>query len=227
MSLKLAIWDLDGTLIDSRLMIQRAMEIAFHEAGFDAPVYERTRQIVGLQLDEAISQLAPECSPIEQAAITENYKTAFIKLRHDPNVPEPLYDGALDLLHHLVEQGWLMGVATGKSRRGVDSIFERHDLRRYFDAHYCADDGPGKPHPHMIQANMDQLGCFAGQTLMIGDAIFDMQMARAANVKAIGVSWGFGEAGEIQQAGAHEVHYDFGSLKSTLDAFEPKERPGE
>ena len=223
MTLKLAIWDLDGTLIDSRRRIQRTMEVAFEEAGIEPPSYDQTRQIVGLQLDEAIRRLAPNSSVFEQEAIIENYKSAFVRLRHDSSVPEPLYEGAQDLLHDLVDKGWLMGVATGKSRRGVDSIFERHDLGQFFDAHFCADDGPGKPHPHMIHANMDKLGCFAGQTVMIGDAIFDMQMARAAKVKAIGVSWGFGEAHEIEQAGAHEVHHDFISLKATLDAFEPAE----
>ena len=123
------------------------------------------------------------------------------------------------MLKQLVEDGWLLGIATGKSRRGIRHLFEAHDLGRYFDAHYCADDGPGKPHPHMIERNLDQLGCDPENTVMIGDATFDMIMARAANVRALGVSWGFCEPYEIIEAGAHELHHDFDSLGEALDRF--------
>ena len=219
MSLKLAIWDLDGTIVDSRKIIQTAMEIAFDSVGKPLPEFEQTRHTIGLPLAQAIQTLAPDETHERIQIMTQNYSQAFVTMRNDPNVPEPLYEGALDLLKHLAEQGWLMGVATGKSRRGVSTFFEKHDLAQFFDAHYCSDDGPGKPHPHMIERNLDQLGCFAEDAVMIGDATFDMIMARSANVRALGVSWGFGQPHEIEEAGAHEVHHDFESLQAALNAF--------
>ena len=219
MTLKLAIWDLDGTIVDSRKIIQRAMEIAFESVDLAPPDYDATRKIVGLRLDTAISELAPTQTAERLQQMTLNYQNAFVKLRNDPDTPEPLYAGAVEVLQQLIEDGWLMGVATGKSRRGVTKLFEKHDLAQYFDAHYCADDGPGKPHPHMIECNLNHLGCEPENTVMIGDATFDMVMARNAKVHALGVSWGFGATDEIMGAGAHEVHHDFGSLKSALDSF--------
>lgn len=219
MTLKLAIWDLDGTIVDSRRIIQRAMEMAFEAVDKPPPAYDQTRRITGLSLHEAIARLAPEETPERLALMTQSYAGAFSKLRGDPDMPEPLYDGAVALLRQMAEDGWLLGVATGKSRRGVSHLFEAHDLEQYFDAHYCSDDGPGKPHPHMIECNLGRLGCDPENTVMIGDATYDMIMARAANVRALGVSWGFCEPHEIVDAGAHEVHHDFTSLADALNRF--------
>ncbi len=222
MSLKLAVWDLDGTVVDSREMIQAAMEHAFRKSGFAEPSFDDTRKIVGLSLKTAIENLLPEVDDTSVHQVFEDYKSSFVQLRADPNLKEPLYDGAMDLLSDMVADGWLMGVATGKSRQGLNHILEMHDLEKFFDTHWCADDGPGKPHPHMVQKNMDELGCFAQNTVMIGDATFDMQMARAANVHALGVSWGFGRTEELAEAGAHEVHHDFAGLRAGLYAFREK-----
>ena len=222
MSLKLAVWDLDGTIIDSREIIQSAMETAFQQWGFKAPDYDETRRIVGLSLETAISTLLPQAEPELLAKLTQDYKNSFIAMRQAPDFHEPMYTGALELLQDMVADGWLMGVATGKSRAGLNHILKMHDLEKFFDTHWCADDGPGKPHPHMVQKNMDELGCFAEQTVMIGDATFDMQMARAANVHALGVSWGFGKTEELTEAGAHEVHDDFDGLRAGLYAFREK-----
>ncbi|MFC7290094.1 HAD-IA family hydrolase [Hirschia litorea] len=222
MSLKLAVWDLDGTIVDSREIIQGAMVSAFTKWGIKAPDYDQTRQIVGLTLATAIENLVPDAEPALIANLTEDYKKSFIALRQAPDYKEPLYDGSIQLLNDMVADGWLMGVATGKSRQGLSHILDMHDLEKFFDTHWCADDGPGKPHPHMVQKNMDQLGCFAEQTVMIGDAIFDMQMARAANVHALGVSWGFGKADELAAAGAHAVVHDYNELRQSLFEFGAK-----
>lgn len=222
MSLKLAVWDLDGTVVDSREMIQTAMVHAFEKSGFNAPEFDQTRKIVGLSLKTAIENLLPDANAMVIDQVYNDYKTGFVELRSNPDLKEPLYDGAIELLSNMVSDGWLMGVATGKSRQGLNHILKMHDLEKYFDTHWCADDGPGKPHPHMVQKNMDELGCFAEQTVMIGDATFDMQMARAANVHAVGVSWGFGKADELSEAGAHEVHHDYDSLRKGLYAFKDR-----
>ncbi len=222
MTLKLAVFDVDGTLVDSRDIIQKAMSEAFTKWGFKAPDYEETRQIVGLSLYEALARLKPDADDKLLANMVEDYKNSFIAMRTQPGFFEPMYDGALELLKDMSADGWLMGVATGKSRRGLDTILDMHDLGDLFDTHWCADDGPGKPHPFMVQQNMDVLGCFAEQTLVIGDATFDMLMARAANAHAVGVSWGFGKVDELTQAGAHEVHHDFETLRAGVHAFSEK-----
>lgn len=223
MTLKLAIWDIDGTIVDSRDVIQSAMVSAFGANGLDAPDYDQTRQIVGLGLREAIGVLRPDLDPSMLDKLTTDYKQAFVTQRADPDFKEPIYPGAMELLADMVKDGWLMGVATGKSRQGLRVIMDMHDMGRLFDSLWCSDDGPGKPHPFMVEENMRALGCDPHQTVMIGDAIFDMQMARAADVTAYGVSWGFGATHEIEAAGAHEVHHDFASLRASLYLF-AKER---
>lgn len=219
MSLKLAVWDIDGTIVDSREIIQTAMSEAFVKWGFEPPTYDQTRKIVGLSLEKAIATLMPEAEADLLANLTADYKNVFIARRTRPGYHEPLYEGAMELLEELLADGWLMGVATGKSRRGLTTVMDMHGMERFFDSHWCADDGPGKPHPFMVEQNMRELGCDPHQTVMIGDATFDMQMARSANVHAIGVSWGFGAAEEIEAAGADEVHHTFDTLRTSLKGF--------
>lgn len=219
-ALRLAIWDVDGTLVDSRDVIQACMETAFRGAGLAPPPYDATRQIVGLSLGEALGTLAPpDISQEGLLRLAEAYKQAFVTHRMTPGYHEPLYTGALELLDQLKADGWLMAVATGKSHRGVDALFEKHKLRHFFDAVWCADDGPGKPHPFMVEQAMGALGCRPQESLMIGDAIHDMAMGKAAGVRAVGVSWGFGKAEELAAAGADEVHHDFETLTRSLQAF--------
>ena len=113
----------------------------------------------------------------------------------------------------------LLGISTGKSRRGLDAIFASHDIAPFFDTVWCADDGPGKPHPFMCLEAMGEVGAEPSQTLMIGDAVHDMRMARAAGVRAFGVTWGFGRADELHKAGAHEVFNSFEDLNTALEIF--------
>ena len=217
MSLKLAIWDMDGTIVDSREVIQSAMSRAFESLGLPAPPYEETRKTIGLGLFEACQQLAPDYDDI--ATLTERYKHAFVEQRQATGFIEPLYDGAMHTLERLANDNWLIAMATGKSHRGIRAIFDMHPLETYFDAIYCADDGPGKPHPFMVEQCMKALGADTHQTLIIGDAIHDIRMGRNAGIRTLGVSWGFGEAHELEAEGAHEVHHDFPSLNAGLDAF--------
>lgn len=220
MSLRLAIWDVDGTLVDSRAVITEAMGRAFRATGLPAPDYERTRTVVGLGLEEACRTLAPpDLSPGGLVRLVDAYREAFVARRAEPDFEEPLYPGALETLGRLAGEGWLIAMATGKSRRGIDALFETHPLAELFDTIHCADDGPGKPHPAMVQAAMDRLGAAAHETLIVGDATFDMQMGRAAGIHTMGVAWGFGRAEELTAAGALEIHHDFPSLNGALDRF--------
>lgn len=219
MSLKLAIWDVDGTIVDSRSVITRAMASAFEACGHAAPGYDQTRHVVGLGLSEACAVLAPGCDADALERIVAAYKDAFIAERTSPDYHEPLYDGALETLQRLAEENWLIAMATGKSRRGIAALFEAHPLQDFFDTIHCADDGPGKPHPAMVQAAMDRMGAVASEALMIGDAVHDMRMGRAAGVHCLGVDWGFGTREELREAGAHHVSGAFTELNAEIDGF--------
>jgi phosphoglycolate phosphatase len=215
---KLAVFDLDGTLIDSRRSIASAMASAFETEGLSPPSYDETRRIVGLSLEPALAVLAPDLEPTRYAALGEAYKLAFVANRA-AGFTEPLYDGALDTLRRLKDTGWLLGVATGKARRGVLHFLETHNPETMFDAAFCADDGPGKPDPHMLRLNMSVAGVLAADTIMIGDTSFDMAMARAADAYAQGVTWGFHTPDEIAAGGAHHLAHDFPTLSAELERF--------
>lgn len=221
---RLAVFDVDGTLVDSRRSIADAMALAFSALDLPAPTYDETRKIVGLSLIPAIKILAPDLPESRYGALGEAYKDAFIANR-ERGLTEPLYDGARETVLSLKQEGWLLGVATGKARRGVEKFLETHAMGDLFDCAFCADDGPGKPHPHMLQLNMSALDMREAHTIMIGDTSFDMQMARAASCYAQGVSWGFHTVEEIATGGAHHIAHDFAALRLELDAFRVREDP--
>ncbi|MEM7458393.1 MAG: HAD-IA family hydrolase [Pseudomonadota bacterium] len=219
MTLKLAIWDMDGTIVDSREVIQTAMVRSFETVGLAPPDYNDTRKTIGLGLSEACEILAPGVSGDKLNELVETYRHAFVNLRAEGQGFEPLYEGAQDAIERLANQGWLLAIATGKARRGVDSFFEQHGMRQFFDTTWCADDGPGKPHPFMCDEAMKAVGAEPHQSLIIGDAIHDIRMGLNAGIHTFGVSWGFGEAHELSDVGAHEVHHDFTTLNASLDTF--------
>ena len=217
MTLKLAIWDMDGTIVDSRDVFKTAMGRAFETCGLPEPLYDDLRKTIGLGLDEVCRTLAPDYHDIP--GLSTAYKEAFVLRRQEEDFKEPLYDGAMETLDRLANDNWLIAMATGKSHRGIRAIFEMHPLEQYFDTIWCADDGPGKPHPFMVEQCMNALGCEPNQSLIIGDAIHDITMGRNAGIHTVGVSWGFGAADELEAAGAHAVVHDFAALNGALDAF--------
>lgn len=214
----LAVFDVDGTLVDSRRSIADAMDMAFSALGLAPPGYAETRRIVGLSLEPAIAVLAPDLPRSDYRRLADAYKDAFVANRA-AGQHEPLYDGARDLVARLRADGWRLGVATGKARRGVDAFLDTHGFHGWFDAAFCADDGPGKPDPHMLNRVIETVGADPSHTVMIGDTSFDMLMARAADCYAQGVSWGFHTADEIREGGAHHVADDYLELGTELDAW--------
>jgi len=202
---RLAIFDCDGTLVDSGHNICLAMEDCFERAGLPAPCRTRTRRVVGLSLIEAMRAMLPEAEHGVHVSLAEEYKRAFTRLRADGLVEEPLYDGIADLIGALEADGWLLGVATGKSDRGLLHCLECHGLERRFVTLQTADRHPSKPHPSMIEQAIGDTGASPETTLMIGDTSFDMAMARAAGVTAIGVAWGYHGPEELVAAGAHHI----------------------
>ena len=202
---RLAIFDCDGTLVDSQINICLAMEDCLARAGLEAPCRERARRVVGLSLVEAMRAMLPEADPEFHVTLAEDYKLAFHRLRGQGLVDEPLYEGVTDLIDALESDGWLLGIATGKSDRGLGLCLDHHGLSRRFVTLQTADRHPSKPHPSMIDQAMADAGAAPDTTIMIGDTSFDMAMGRAAGVTAIGVAWGYHEPRELRDAGAHHV----------------------
>lgn len=219
--MRLAIWDVDGTLVDSRSSIFRAATEAAEAVGVTPPTYDEVRAIVGVSLGPALAMMRPDLDAVTLEAYEDAFKDAFLRFHSEPDFHEALYEGATDCLRHLKADGWRLGMATGQSRRGVERNLDLRDWRDLFDITFCADDGPSKPHPHMLHCNLKSLGAAAHQAVMIGDTAHDMKMARDAGVRAIGVSWGFHTVEELQLAGAQDLVHDFIELKTVLAAFEP------
>lgn len=215
----LAVFDGDGTLVDSREVIFRVARQASAEAGLPDPSYDQVRRMVGLSLPQALHTLAPQLTQKELGDFVRLYQNAFIAIHDTPGYAEPLYDGAEETLRRLKRAGWRLAIATGKSRRGVDRWMRRDGWPDLFATTHCADDGPGKPDPHMLLEAIRAAGTTPARTVMIGDASHDMLMAVAAGARPQGVAWGFNTAEEILAAGAIHVANDFPELVAELDDF--------
>lgn len=202
---RLAIFDCDGTLVDSGADIVAAMNRAFGDEGLPLPPPDDTRRIVGLSLPQAMTVLAPDLDPARQARLAYGYKAAFHAMRAAGEVAEPLYDGIADVIETLGTNGWQLAIATGKSDRGLRLCLERHELHGRFCSLQTADRHPSKPHPSMIQAALADTGVAPARAVMIGDTSYDMTMAREAGVRAIGVAWGYHAPDELVASGAQVV----------------------
>jgi phosphoglycolate phosphatase len=202
---RLAIFDCDGTLVDSQHNIGAAMDACFAAAGLPAPPRAATRRVVGLSLFEAMQVLHPEGDDARHEALSESYKSCFQRMRAEGEAHEPLYDGIIAALDALEADGWLLGVATGKSDRGLDLVLAGHDLARRFVTLQTADRHPSKPHPSMIEQAMAEAGAALETTVMIGDTRYDIAMAHNAGVRAIGVAWGYHDEAELFEEGADAV----------------------
>lgn len=214
--LRLAVFDVDGTLIDSQNSIVAAMGHAWESHGLVPPERESTLRVVGLPLVEAIARLAPDESPERVQSMRTSYAAEWTRMRDEGRLSEPLFPGALTVLDDLERDGWLLGVATGKSRRGLDKALEAHKLAPRFVTLQTSDVSQGKPHPEMLIKAMAETGADPAATAMIGDTTFDIQMARNAGTYAVGVAWGYHEVSELWAAGAHAVIDDFAELPRTL-----------
>ncbi|HVI52697.1 MAG TPA: HAD family hydrolase [Candidatus Sulfotelmatobacter sp.] len=209
---RLAVFDVDGTLIDSQHNIISAMTQAWAVHGLGTPRPDAVRRIIGLSLVEAVARLLPEPDDELAHRVAHSYKEAFQGLRLEAGTSEPLFPGAVAALDALEAEGWLLGLATGKSRRGVDAMIERHGFQGRFVTRQTADDNPGKPHPAMLLRAMSECGADADATVMIGDTAYDMLMARQAGAHALGVVWGYHPPEDLTEAGAHHLAEDYAGV---------------
>ena len=216
MTVRLAVFDCDGTLVDGQAAVCTAMAQAFDAAGAPQPDPHAVRRIVGLSLPQAVMRLAPALPQDRRDVVVEAYKTAFRTARLDGSLREPLYPGIRALLHALRDHGWALAVATGKSDRGLQSTLASHDLSAHFTSLHTASRHASKPDPEMLDACMADEGASARDTVMIGDTSYDMEMARAAGVRAIGVAWGYHAPEELLAAGAEVVARDSAHLQELV-----------
>ncbi|MGV6812807.1 MAG: HAD-IA family hydrolase [Brevirhabdus sp.] len=217
--LKLILFDMDGTLIDSQGQIIASMRLCFQGAGMVPPKDDEIRAIVGLSLPQAIQQLAPWLNGAKLDQMVEAYKSAFTSVRQTGPVAEasPMFPGAREALVRLgAVDEYLLGVATGKSRRGLTHVFDGHALHPFFVTTQVADDHPSKPHPSMVLEAMAQTGVGARDTVVVGDTSFDIEMGRNAGVGTIGVSWGYHPVSALEKAGAHRIISDYAQLDAAL-----------
>lgn len=215
----LILFDCDGTLVDSQHDIVAAMDHAFESVGLLPPARARTLGIVGLSVPEALRTLAPGLDGRQYEALADAFRRGGPALRGAERKQDLLYPGARELIAALAgREDIVLGVATGKSRRGVARLFEAYAWHEHFATIQTADTNPSKPDPAMIITAMTDVGVAPEHTVMIGDTSFDMAMARAADVRAIGVAWGYQTITELNTAGAHSIVHDFAGLSAALPA---------
>ena len=202
---RLAVFDCDGTLVDSGASIFAAVAMTLAQHGRQIPPQQECRRVIGLSLPEALGQLAPTAARQELEQLVTDYKTNFAGLRDAGRIEEPLFDGVPELLDALEADGWRLAVATGKSDRGLAHCLRAHGLHDRFVSLQTADRHPSKPDPAMVLQAMADAGAAPETTFVVGDTSFDMGMARSAGATAVGAAWGYHPADELLAAGAHAV----------------------
>ena len=183
----LVVFDWDGTLMDSEAKIVRCMTAAALDAGIPDPGAQAIRRIIGLGLGEAIETLLPAIDAARRRLVVERYREHFL---HHDRTESALFPGVADGLEALTRAGYQLAVATGKARRGLDRVLEQTGTGHIFCATRCADEAVSKPHPQMLCDILEQTGIAPGRALMVGDTVYDLEMARNASVPGLAVSYG-------------------------------------
>jgi len=215
---RLALFDCDGTLVDSQYDIIEAMDRCFDAVKLVPPTRLQTLSVIGLSLPQAMARLLPDADADFHDHLAEQYKLAFQHMRRTNGVSEPLYPGIAELIVQLSDDGWMLGVATGKSDRGLINCLNTHGIIAHFVTLQTADRHPSKPHPSMGLLAMEEAGATSETTVMIGDTSYDMEMAVNAGMRGLGVNWGYHSPEALTAAGAHAVAVDINDLARHIAA---------
>jgi len=213
----LVLFDCDGTLVDSQHAITQSMQVAFEKVNLPKPDENDVRRTVGLSLHDGVRQIIDDVDDETYDKICQAYSQHWRQLRHTNSLDEPLYPGADETVRRLHTDGWVLGMATGKSHRGLIETLTSHQLLDCFHTLQTADRTRGKPHPEMVHVALDECACEAKNTILVGDTTFDMDMARSANVTAVGVNWGYHDQDALLSAGAVVVVDTFADLLTFLN----------
>ncbi|MEX3008884.1 HAD-IA family hydrolase [Hoeflea sp. TYP-13] len=218
--MKLVLFDCDGTLVDSAAIIHSSMERTFDEAGFQTPDLVQTKSVIGLSLEIAIARMLEREIDEQINHMANRYRHHSQLMRSAQDCHEPFYDGVWELLDALRQvDEILIGVVTGKSRRGLNNLLAKHDLGSAIISTRTADECPSKPHPAMVMECCAEAGVDPSRTIVIGDAVYDMQMARNAGATAAGVTWGYCDKETLQEAGAHHIVEEPAELMPIIGAL--------
>jgi phosphoglycolate phosphatase len=212
---KLIIFDFDGTLVDSRKLIVESNRVVFGEFGLSLPSEDESFALVGMSLELVLLQLAGADAPVEKMLAA--YRRVLPLLRADAAYAEVPFGGAADLLAALAEHKDVrLGIATGHLSHAIEPALERFGWQGHFCTVQTADKAPSKPHPRMILQALSEAGVEAEDAIMIGDTAFDIEMARAADVRGVAVSWGYHRPDRLREAGASCVVNDMSELRDCL-----------
>lgn len=196
---ELIVFDLDGTLMDSAAKILACLAGAAADVGIAHPGEEAARNIIGLGMEEASAALFPDVQAAQRAQFLARFREHYLYL----DVTEPaFFPGVLQGLQQLAQDGYQLAIATGRPRRGLDRVLAQAGLQPLFVASRCADEVYSKPHPRMLQEILEETRISAERTVMVGDTVYDMQMARGAGVDALAVSYGVHQTERLLQEGA-------------------------
>lgn len=213
----LIVFDMDGTLIDTHGLIAEHMATAFAGNGLPGPTPAEVRQIIGLSLPVAIARLAKSDDAPFVDRLVETYKTAYREsLEHNAD-REPLFPGAREALDRLRNSpATLLGIATGKGLAGVHRILGNHALTGHFVTLQTPDHNPSKPDPSMLLRAMAETGMGPNETIMVGDTVFDIELAVNAGCQSVGVTWGYHDPGDLVRAGAGAMIDSYDELDAAL-----------
>jgi len=206
----LIVFDWDGTVMDSTAVIAGSIQAACRDLGLNVPADETARHVIGLGLDQALRYAVPDMPEAMRPDLVERYRHHF--LAQDEAIP--LFDGARETIAELHEAGYWLGVATGKSRAGLNRAMESTGMKSYFHATRTADQALSKPDPAMLYELMDELGASAERTLMVGDTTHDVQMAQNAKVDAVAIGHGAHPPEQLQELNPLALTGNFAELRA-------------
>jgi phosphoglycolate phosphatase len=201
----MAVFDLDGTLIDSAASIVDGITACWEACGFPELDPAHARRVIGLPWDRSMQVLLPGSGDRELGLVRAYYEDVMAGRRVPPPRREPAFPGACETIAALAEAGFLLAIVTSRGSHRVHDILSTCGIAERFLTVKTVDHGPGKPNPYLLLQAMSEAGVSPDQTVMVGDTTYDVLMARAAGAPAVGVSWGVHDAGELVAAGAHRV----------------------